>query len=130
MILHIDTTKGDDIEIALKDKNKVLVKDKFAAKYTQAEKLLPGIEKLLGKDNINLANIKEIVVQNKAIDLTKKQKTGFTALRIGVVTANTIGYALNVPVKGLESNNYKKMANFSIIEPIYNKKPNITKKKQ
>ncbi|MCK4554304.1 tRNA (adenosine(37)-N6)-threonylcarbamoyltransferase complex dimerization subunit type 1 TsaB, partial [Candidatus Parcubacteria bacterium] len=95
MILYINTTQGDDIIIALKDGSRVVAQKKIKAKYSQAEKLLPMIDKILEQNKLNIKDIKKIQVAN--------ENGGFTALRIGVVTANALGYALSVPVKPSES---------------------------
>ncbi|MFH1661835.1 MAG: hypothetical protein ABIA02_01945 [Candidatus Falkowbacteria bacterium] len=122
MILYINTTQGNDIEITIKKGDKIIATKKFSAKYRQAEKLLPEIDKLLsaqggsalgGKNKLD--EIKKIEVENKG-----DENTSFTALRIGVVTANALGYALGVPV------NADKVKDFSIVKPVYNKEPNIT----
>ncbi|PIR14017.1 hypothetical protein COV49_00300 [Candidatus Falkowbacteria bacterium CG11_big_fil_rev_8_21_14_0_20_39_10] len=131
-ILFIDTTKGQTIEIAVKDGRQVLAGKKFEAKYSQAEKLLPEIDKILKSKKIKLNEIKGIQVANR--------RGGFTALRIGVATANALGYALGIMVKGSakkRSHDYarnrqktpKNANNFDVIEPVYDKEPNITLKK-
>ena len=119
MILYINTTKNSSqvIELKIIDKQKVLFKKEIKAQYKQAEKLLPGIKKLLDNNKIKLSDIKKIQVENKG--------GSFTALRIGVATANALGYALNISVidnKGKIAKNKK----ISIIKPIYSKEPNIT----
>ena len=122
MILKIDTTQKDNIIISIKSSNKMLATKKIEARYSQAEKLLPFIEEVLKENNILLSNIKKIEVINKG-----EEKTGFTSLRIGVITANALAFALGVPVegnKGRELN--KKKYKFKIVKPIYHKKPNIT----
>ncbi|MBU4375528.1 hypothetical protein KKH38_03440 [Patescibacteria group bacterium] len=127
MTLYIDTTQGHNIEIVVKKGENRLAKKKFSAKYRQAEKLLPEIKKILDKNNLELSNIEKIQVVNKGTD-----KTSFTALRIGVVTANALGYALGVPVIGCRMSDVgcRKVAvkkkRFNIVEPIYCKEPNIT----
>jgi tRNA threonylcarbamoyladenosine biosynthesis protein TsaB len=66
---------------------------------------------------------------------------GFTSLRIGIVTANTFGFALNIPIikitkkeeENLEENIYKKIEKREFVKqviPLYGKKPNITKSKK
>jgi len=115
MILYINTTQGSNIEISIEDGDKIIANKKFSAKYKQAEKLLPEIDKLLQKSKNKLDDIKKIEVVNNG-----DENTSFTALRIGVVTANALGYALGIPV------NKNKIKNFNIIKPIYNKEPNIT----
>jgi len=124
MQLYINTTKGDDISICIKDGSKVIAQKKINAKYKQAEKLLLLIDKTLQQKKLKIQDIKIIKVAN--------QDGSFTALRIGVVTANAMGYALGVPVKEVAKGckklkkvkrGYKK---FDIIKPIYSKEPNIT----
>ncbi|MDD5291549.1 MAG: hypothetical protein PHZ04_05650 [Patescibacteria group bacterium] len=125
MILYIDTTNGNKIEIALGKGERTLVREEFEAKYSQAEKLLPAIKKMLAGKKIKLSAISEIVIANKS-----GVNTGFTALRIGVVTANALGYALGIPVRGAANKlKSKKFSGFDVIEPVYSQNPNITKQK-
>jgi len=141
MILFINTIKKDSsaIEIGIFNNGKRLAKREVRAQYAQAEKLLPLIDKLLkgqklsagktglkNKSQMGLARIKEIVVVNKG--------GSFTSLRIGVVTANALGYALGIPVSealedGQTAGSRKKSGKFSIVQPKYYKEPNITLKK-
>jgi len=127
MTLYINTTQSHNIEIAIKKGDKILAKKKFSAKFRQAEKLLPEIKKILDKSMLKLSDIGKIQVVNKGTD-----KTSFTALRIGVVTANALGYALGVPVIGSQKSPACRRGRevgsrkFNIVEPIYNKEPNIT----
>ena len=122
MILFIDTTKGDGIKIALKNGREAIAEKKFMARYCQAEKLLPAIDKMLAGRKIKLSDLTAIEVASRG-----DAGTGFTALRIGVVTANALGYALGIPVRGLpEKVRSKRFSRFDVIEPHYNKNPNIT----
>ncbi|MFH0923133.1 MAG: hypothetical protein V1825_00175 [Candidatus Falkowbacteria bacterium] len=120
MTLYINTTQSHNIEIAIKKGDKILAKKKFSAKFRQAEKLLPEIKKILDKSMLKLSDIGKIQVVNKGTD-----KTSFTALRIGVVTANALGYALGVPVIGCRMSDVG-CRKFNIVKPIYCKEPNIT----
>lgn len=118
MILYIDTTKNDLVAIALKQGSRVLAEKKFKARYRQAEKLLPEIDKMLKMKKFKLSDIKKIEVAN--------QGGSFTSLRIGVVTANALGYALKVPV---EADNIRKVSRgkkIYIVKPKYEREPNIT----
>ena len=123
MILFIDTTKGDGIKIALKNGREAIAEKKFMARYCQAEKLLPAIDKMLAGRKIKLSDLTAIEVASRG-----DAGTGFTALRIGVVTANALGYDLGIPVRGHSGakDKRKKSLKFDVIEPIYNKEPNIT----
>jgi tRNA A37 threonylcarbamoyladenosine modification protein TsaB len=134
MILYINTIEKDKVIIALKKGNLFFVKKTFKTKYNESERLIPEIKKFLENKKIVLKKIKKIEVEN-----ISKKDTGFTALRIGVVIANALAYGLNIPVESSGDNfSKKKKSTFSvfdknkiyIVEPIYNKEPNITKKKE
>jgi len=130
MILFINTASYDEIIITLllPDGQKIKSK-KFKAPRQQAEKLLPAVAKIL-------------LVANKELkDITKIQVvvTGgsFTSLRIGVVTANALAYALNISVEAvsasgeiLKNQAAKKFATYNIVTPQYDREPNIGVKKK
>lgn len=124
MILSINTAQNDLIEISLKNRGRLVAVKKFKSRRTQAEKLLPAVEKLLRDGKFKLSDLKKIEVENRG--------GSFTSLRVGVVTANALGYALNIPVVGegdpkIVKNGKRK---FSIVEPSYSSEPEITAKKQ
>ena len=127
MTLSINTTEGDLVMIAIEQGRRVVAAKKFIAKYKQAEKLLPEVDKLLKNKKLSLARIKKIKVTNAG--------GSFTALRIGVVTANALAYALGIPVQAVTKSSKKlqkvtrDFKRFNIVEPIYNRQPNITTKK-
>ncbi|MDP2708742.1 MAG: hypothetical protein Q8O93_01655 [bacterium] len=110
MILYIDTTKNDLIEIGLKKGGEFVARKKIKAERRQAEKLLPAVEKMLKAAKLKLSGIKKIEVENRG--------GSFTSLRVGVVTANALGYALGIGVNGKR-----------IVEPEYDREPEITEKK-
>ena len=118
MTLYIDTSKNNLIYLALKKGDELILEKKITAQYSQAEKLLPGIDKLLKSANSNITKIKKIIVVNSG--------EGFTALRIGIITANALGFALNIPVFSSDNKQIKSDYDFSIIKPKYKKEPNIT----
>jgi tRNA A37 threonylcarbamoyladenosine modification protein TsaB len=122
MILYINTTKGHEIEIALREGERIVGLKKISAPYKQAEKLLPLISRLLKEQKIKIEKIKKIEVANKG--------GSFTALRIGVATANALGYGLRIPVKDSDSSRELKIKGknnkFNISKPIYDREPNIT----
>ena len=111
------------MEVALRDENNKIIAVKIvSAKFEQAEKLLFMIDNLLLESEVQLNKIKKIIVENKG--------GSFTALRIGIISANTLGYALNIPVEGsFKPKEQGKQGKFNIIEPLYNKEPNISVKK-
>ena len=124
MTLYINTAQNNFIEIGIKDKNKTVAIKKFKSYRAQAEKLLPAIEKLLKANKLKLSDLSVLAVENSG--------DSFTALRVGVVTANALAYALNLPVSGNGGKakiTKSGQGNFSVIEPIYNREPEITAKK-
>ena len=123
MILYINTIKDEStrIEICIEDGSQTVARSEFEAKYMQAEKLLPAIEKLIKKSNFRLTDLEKIIVENRG--------GSFTAVRIGTITANALAYSLGIKVEGIEDNK-KKKGKINIVLPSYSGKPNITKKKQ
>ncbi|MFH1583463.1 MAG: hypothetical protein ABIB72_04095 [Candidatus Falkowbacteria bacterium] len=123
MILYINTTQNNSIEIAVKDKNKLIAVKKFKSHRAQAEKLLPAIDKLLKNSKLKLSDLSSIEIENRG--------GSFTSSRIGVVTANALAYALGIAVAGkgktkIVQSGKKK---FNVVEPLYNREPEITAKK-
>lgn len=130
MVLFINTASYDEIVISLSSVvGKTIKLKKFKAPRQQAEKLLPAVAKLLLSINQDLK------------DLTKIQVVvsggSFTSLRIGVVTANALAYALNIPIEAVSADGVilnkqeaKKFATYSIVTPQYDREPNIGIKKK
>ncbi len=163
MILYIDTSDVENMTVALGDKGKVVAKRDLKAKYRQAEKLLSVIDSLLKKtynrSKHSSRSAKDEMKVQKTLDnheyfnsikaiAVVKGPGPFTALRIGVATANALGYAIKVPVIGIKqlgsleinikeiekeiiknkhSNQSARSAKQAIIEPEYGGEPNITK---
>ncbi len=121
MQLYINTSQKNQIKVAVKQGNKILIENNIIVEYNQSEKLLPTIDKMLKLKKINLKKIKKIIVSNQG------DYAGFTALRIGIATANALGYALGIPVQSDKNNKtINKNKKFDVITPIYSKEPNIT----
>lgn len=125
LFINTNTTNNDAVEIVLKRRDgSVLASKKFKARFKQTEKLLPAIEKLLKVKKLRLSDIKKIEVANSG--------GSFTSLRIGVVTANALAYALKIPVAanhGTSEIVRSGRRSFKIVEPIYGREPEITVKK-
>ncbi|NMC51426.1 tRNA (adenosine(37)-N6)-threonylcarbamoyltransferase complex dimerization subunit type 1 TsaB [Candidatus Kuenenbacteria bacterium] len=133
MILFINTASSENITLALLDgKGEILVKKKIAAKYKQSEKLLVGIDRLMG----GRKNLKKLIGI-----IAVKGPGSFTALRIGITTANTMAFGLRIPVVGVTDglleklikegvSNLKKAKVGNYVMPEYGAEPNITTKKQ
>jgi len=137
MLLLIDTSSNQHFTVALAQRDGVLVYTKVnTIPFSQAEKLLPLIDTVLKCNSINLKKITGIIVVTGP--------GGFTALRIGVSTANALSYALAVPVVGYQTNQFdslkdlaqkgskeiKQASSEKLVFPKYGKRPNITKPKR
>lgn len=118
MYLIINTAQNNTISLSLKDGDIVIDEIVVESHLTQAERLLPLIDELLVKNKVKLTDIEKIGVANRG--------EGFTSLRIGVITANTLGYALGVPVFSISEDEIPSKNNFNVIQPIYSREPNIT----
>ncbi len=128
LILFIDTASATEIVLALKSGGKFLAKKKFLAPKKQAEKLLPAIEKLLLKNYFQLKDLSGIEVVNRG--------GTFTSLRIGVLTANALAFALKIPVLAINKEgelvkkDLRSAKGITIAVPHYDAEPNIGKKKE
>lgn len=124
MILIIDTSDNEIIKLSLAKEDGVVFKTKkIKAHRSQAEKLLPAIEKIVLEAKTSLQKLSKIKVVHEG--------SSFTSLRIGVLTANALSYALNIPVETFNSDNksVKKIDDFNIVVPKYNRDPDIKIKK-
>jgi len=117
MILYINTINNQSIEIALKQASDIIVSKNIPAPYKQAELLLPEIDKILKKQKINLKDITKIEVEDSG--------GTFTSLRIGIITANALAYALNIPVQGINEKIVSRKK-IKIVKPKYNAEPSVS----
>ena len=137
MILIINTSDNLGFTVALAKKNGFLVyKKNIKGQYNQAERLLPELALAMKKTGLKFQDLTGLAVV--------RGPGGFTSLRIGINTANTLAYALNIPAVGFltrEFNNLSQLAAKSaaklklikkniIISPFYGSQPNITKSKK
>ena len=123
MTLYINTPCL--IEISLKNKGRVVALKKIKAERAQAEKLLPAIDKLVKANKLKLKDLKNIQIENRG--------GSFTSLRIGVVTANALAYALGITITGRSGKSKSVQSgnrSFKVIEPVYGRDPDITEKKR
>lgn len=118
MILYIDTSLIDSLEVYLKKTDLIIAKKKVKARKQQAEKLLTTIDNLLKEAKFKLKDIKEIKVANSG--------ASFTGLRIGILTANALAYALKIPVS--TNNGTIKNSKFQLVKAEYDKDLNYQKK--
>lgn len=137
MTLFINTASENKITIGLIQRDGDLkYKDELFCQFEYAEKLLPAINQLLKGLRIVLKDLKGIVVVSGP--------GGFTALRVAVITTNTLGFSLKIPVVGVklsEFSNLNELAKIglkrlrktkkqTLVLPYYGRQPYITKAKK
>ncbi len=136
MYLIINTADNEQITIILAASTADFYVKSLPAAKRQSEKLLSAISSLLAQKKITAKELKGIAVVSGP--------GGFTSLRIGIVCANTLAFALSIPVVGISKDEFasekelvaqalvklKKAKPGSIVRPIYASEPNITKSKK
>lgn len=97
MQLYINTKDQKLISVSLK-KDEKIVKQLNEKNEYGSQALLPLIDKLLKEANIEMRDLTGIEVSTGP--------GSFVGIRVGVSVANTLGFALNIPVNGkkLETN--------------------------
>ncbi len=95
MILAINTA-GPKIGIALYWPSKINKVLKWQSEQ-RSENLLNKIDKLLKANQLNIKDLKTIAIN--------RGPGSFTGLRVGISTANTLGYILKIPVIGAKNQN-------------------------
>lgn len=121
MQLQINTSEAHVFEIALLKERGSIAKLTTKVARPEAEKLLPLVEKLLRNKQVGLTEIQSITVENRG--------EGFTNLRLGIAIANTLAFALNVPLfSGTKQVALKD--GLAVVALDYNRPPNITLKKK
>lgn len=132
MYLFINTTLLKKVTTALITPKEVFKLEEKCLYNQSSEKLLPLMDKLLKNHKKTLKSFKGIIVV--------KGHGRFSALRIGVIAANTLAYSLQIPVLGVmksEAQNrdlkYKDLSKTfaqikkqAFVEPEYGLEPNIT----
>ncbi len=135
MILYLDTTEPGRILVGLVAKQEMISKLELTGEFHQSERLLSLIDKLLKRNKASLKDLTGIIVIIGP--------GGFTAVRLGVVIANTLGFALNLPIAGLtkfpDSQAVRLIAEGlklirdrrpgEGVQPVYGREPSITKPK-
>lgn len=112
----IDTTKNDVILISLFSPEGLYEK-KIKSAQKHSDKLLSAIDSLLNELSVSLSQIKEIKVQSRG--------GSFNSLRVGVITANALAYALKIPVSTINDDEISVNNDFNIVSPDYQSEPNI-----
>lgn len=128
MILYINTTEFQKLELALVAKNFFAYFEE-SLEFNENFKTLELLEKFLQASKVKISEIKKIIVCSGP--------GSFTGIRVGASLAQSIGFALNIPVitlpkskvpKDLSELNKKSLAGAKKLN--YGSKPNITKSKK
>lgn len=106
--LTIDTTTPTLI-IGIFQTDKQIDTYEQPSKNDHASILMPAIETILHKNNLQTSDITKIIVNNGP--------GSYTGTRIGVTTSKTLGWALNIPVQAISAlhiyaNNAKQQATY------------------
>lgn len=125
---------GDQAVILILFKNKEIIKINKKKLRPQGFVVLKLIDRLLKKGNVKPQELSAVAVISGP--------GPFSALRTGIVIANTLAKSLNIPVIGLKTEEVstgqqllelleRKIKNkrFEPVMPFYGKEPNITKPK-
>lgn len=131
MFLYINTTNADSVKLSLYNNGEPAVSLVSRHNQNQSEQLLQMIDQLFQKAGWDRAQALQNIT---GIIVVKGPRGRFSAIRSGVVLANSFGFAWNVPVAGIESgvdiaraldqSKNKKSFQESVI-PIYEKEPGI-----
>jgi len=125
LLLH---TGAPTARIGIADEETVVARHEFPASRSLASLLAEEIQSLLQTTNSKPQALKRVIVH--------AGPGGFTGLRIGVTTANTLAYALGIPVVGvagdvsdldslLAKSRNAKPAERNLAIPLYAKEPVI-----
>ena len=93
MILFIDT-HDELITIALKNNENLYIKTQ-ESEYSHSVYTMPMIEEIFKENNLNIKELKKIIVVNGP--------GSFTGIRIGLSIAKTMAYALNLKINTISS---------------------------
>lgn len=113
MVLTIRTDKPES-EIGLLDGEKRLNYVKWEAHRQLAETIHLKLKDILGKQRITLSDLGGIVVY--------EGPGSFTGLRIGISVANALSYSLDIPIIGVQGENWLEKG-LILIQPSSSKLP-------
>src|SRR4030042_1545917 len=122
IVLFINTSKDKQLDVFLIKNERIIDKIKLIGDFKVSENLLKLINKLLKKNKIILAQLKGVIAVSGP--------GPFTSLRIAATIANTLSFALQIPVAGIANKDnlldkqlikegYKEMKIGNYIQPFY-----------
>jgi len=131
MIFYINTSQRENIEFAIIENREIFLLRKNTG-LKQSEQALFLLDSFLKKNKFKLTDIKKIVVN--------RGPGSFTAVRLGIVLANTLSFGLKIPVAGIynlelaSDEDYLKLSKLkffsNFVKPYYDREPDITKSKK
>ena len=132
MRLVVQTNVSGKLLLWLVQKDKTLVFISETVTWHGSDKALVLVNKLLRQNKHTVHDIQEILVVCGP--------GSFTAVRTGLIIANTLGQLLTIPVEGIVSeqelterdivrHHFGKKSLGVLVKPYYGKAPNITKAK-
>lgn len=89
-LLYINTSMSENIEISMYVKSKIKTKTKKIIKGNMSNELLNFIDNFIKENKLKISHLDAISVYCGP--------GSYTSLRIGINTANTLGWVLNVPI--------------------------------
>ena len=117
MVLFINTAAAEE-SIALFEGDKLVAQKKWIGHFDESEKVLRHVLALMKKRKVTWDDLKAVRVN--------KGPGHFSSVRIGVTIANTLGFALKIPVYGVSGEKFDMMKLEKNVKPFYHKPPNIT----
>lgn len=89
------STYNDNVILGLLENGKEKDLINIESEKSHSVVLIPSLEEILKKNNLEVQNINEIIVVNGP--------GSFTGIRLGVTVAKTIAFTLNIPIKVISS---------------------------
>jgi len=132
VILVLQTNVAGVISVWLVHQKKILDTESVQVEWHGSDRALAIVDHVLQKNKIQINKLNAVVVV--------RGPGSFTAVRTGLIIANTLGTLLHIPVSGVVAKNKleeKEVIRLSSIKtkvgitvkPWYGKSPNITKAK-
>lgn len=117
MILVIDTTDKECM-VGLGEGSKLDITKWRWEKDTGGE-VLDNIQKLLKKRPPRLGETGQKKLENIETIFVNQGPGSYTGTRVGITIANTLGWSLNIPVKGYSGKDFRKSKKNHFPAPIY-----------
>lgn len=131
MYLIIDTTKLNQFFLGLVNQEGKFVDKKYSKGRKPSDIFIGELDSFLKDNKIGLKDIKKIVVVTGP--------GSFSSVRSGVIFANAISFAADIPIIGVKANEFSdyndlarkiiklKFKTGGTVLPFYGKEPNITR---